>query len=44
MNLREPKCASQLQLLRQVLKREAFVNLYLTPANSPGLTFDVLKD
>lgn len=33
----EPKCASQLQLLRRVLKREAFVNLYLTPANRPGL-------
>ncbi len=30
-------CASLLQLLRQVLKREAFVNLYLTPAQSPGL-------
>lgn len=30
-------CASQLQLLRHVLKREAFVNLYLTPAQSPGL-------
>ena len=33
----EANCASQLQLLRQVLKREAFVNLYLTPARSPGL-------
>ncbi|MFZ2031720.1 MAG: cupin domain-containing protein [Vitreimonas sp.] len=33
----ESHCASQLQLLRQVLKREAFVNLYLTPAQSPGL-------
>jgi len=33
----EPNCASQLQLLRHVLKREAFVNLYLTPAQSPGL-------
>jgi hypothetical protein len=33
----ESHCASQLQLLRQVLKREAFVNIYLTPAQSPGL-------
>jgi hypothetical protein len=33
----ESNCASQLQLLRHVLKREAFVNLYLTPAQSPGL-------
>jgi hypothetical protein len=33
----ESRCASQLRLLRQVLKREAFVNLYLTPAQSPGL-------
>jgi hypothetical protein len=33
----ESHCASQLQLLRHVLKREAFVNLYLTPAQSPGL-------
>lgn len=33
----ESRCALQLRLLRQVLKREAFVNLYLTPAQSPGL-------
>jgi ribosomal protein L16 Arg81 hydroxylase len=33
----ESNCAAQLQLLRQVLKRDAFVNLYLTPAKSPGL-------
>jgi len=33
----QSQCASLLQLLRQVLKREAFVNLYLTPAQSPGL-------
>lgn len=33
----ESRCASQLQLLRRTLKREAFVNLYLTPANRPGL-------
>lgn len=33
----EPHCAAQLQLLRKVLKREAFVNLYLTPAQRPGL-------
>lgn len=30
-------CASQLQLLRRSLKREVFVNLYLTPAQRPGL-------
>lgn len=30
-------CGSQLQLLRKALGREAFVNLYLTPAKSPGL-------
>lgn len=33
----EANCASQLQLLRKVLKREAFVNLYLTPPQCPGL-------
>lgn len=33
----EPRCASQLQLLRRVLKRDGFVNVYLTPANRPGL-------
>lgn len=33
----EQNCGAQLQILRQVLKREAFVNLYLTPAQSPGL-------
>src|SRR5262249_27783886 len=33
----EANCASQLQLLRKILGREAFVNLYLTPAQSPGL-------
>ncbi|MGD9979909.1 MAG: cupin domain-containing protein [Hyphomonadaceae bacterium] len=33
----EPRCAAQLQLLRRVLNREAFVNLYLTPARCPGL-------
>lgn len=33
----EPHCASQLQLLRRGLRREAFVNLYVTPAQSPGL-------
>jgi ribosomal protein L16 Arg81 hydroxylase len=33
----EPNCAAQLQLLRRILKREAFVNLYLTPARCPGL-------
>lgn len=33
----ESNCATQLQLLRRVLGREAFVNLYLTPAQSPGL-------
>jgi ribosomal protein L16 Arg81 hydroxylase len=30
-------CASQLQLLRRALKREVFVNLYLTPPQRPGL-------
>lgn len=33
----EPNCAQQLRLLREVLKREAFVNLYITPAQCPGL-------
>lgn len=33
----EPNCASQLALLRKGLQREGFVNLYLTPAQSPGL-------
>lgn len=33
----DPKVASQLQLLRRTLKREVFVNLYLTPAQRPGL-------
>lgn len=33
----EPHCAAQLQLLRRVLGREVFVNLYLTPAQRPGL-------
>ena len=33
----EQNCAAQLQLLRKVLKREAFVNLYLTPPNTGGL-------
>jgi ribosomal protein L16 Arg81 hydroxylase len=33
----EANCAQQLQLLRKVLKREAFVNLYLTPPQCPGL-------
>ena len=33
----EPRCAAQLQLLRQVLKRDGFVNLYLTPPQRPGL-------
>lgn len=33
----EPHCAAHLQLLRRVLQREAFVNLYVTPAVSPGL-------
>jgi ribosomal protein L16 Arg81 hydroxylase len=33
----EPRCAMQLQLLRRTLKREVFVNLYLTPPNRPGL-------
>lgn len=33
----EPNCAMLLRLLRQILKRDAFVNLYLTPARSPGL-------
>jgi ribosomal protein L16 Arg81 hydroxylase len=33
----EPRCASQLQLLRRLLKREVFVNVYLTPAHRPGL-------
>lgn len=33
----DPKVASQLQLLRRLLKREVFVNLYLTPAQRPGL-------
>jgi len=33
----EANCAMQLQLLRKVLQREAFVNLYLTPAQCPGL-------
>jgi Cupin superfamily protein len=33
----EPRCAMQLQLLRRTLKREVFVNLYLTPAQRPGL-------
>lgn len=33
----EANCASQLQLLRKVLKRDAFVNLYLTPPQRPGL-------
>jgi hypothetical protein len=33
----EYHCGSQLHLLRKVLKREAFVNLYLTPAQCPGL-------
>lgn len=33
----EPNCAAQLQLLRKVLRREAFVNLYLTPPQRPGL-------
>ncbi|MEQ1489865.1 MAG: cupin domain-containing protein [Terricaulis sp.] len=33
----EPHCAAHLQLLRRVLQREAFVNLYVTPAGSPGL-------
>jgi ribosomal protein L16 Arg81 hydroxylase len=33
----EANCAAQLQLLRKVLKREAFVNLYLTPPNTGGL-------
>jgi ribosomal protein L16 Arg81 hydroxylase len=33
----ERSCASQLALIRQGLNREAFVNLYLTPAQSPGL-------
>jgi ribosomal protein L16 Arg81 hydroxylase len=33
----ETNCATQLQLLRRVLGREAFVNLYISPAQSPGL-------
>ncbi|MGE0530969.1 MAG: cupin domain-containing protein [Hyphomonadaceae bacterium] len=33
----EPNCAQQLRLLREVLRREAFVNLYITPAQCPGL-------
>lgn len=33
----EPHCAAHLQLLRRVLQREGFVNLYVTPAQSPGL-------
>lgn len=33
----EPNCAAHLQLLRKVLKREVFVNLYLTPPRRPGL-------
>ncbi|MGH6950988.1 MAG: JmjC domain-containing protein [Vitreimonas sp.] len=33
----EARCALQLRLLRQALQREAFVNLYLTPAQCPGL-------
>lgn len=33
----ESNCATQLQLLRKVLNREAFVNLYLTPPQCPGL-------
>lgn len=33
----ESHCASQLRLLRHALKRAAFVNLYVTPAQSPGL-------
>lgn len=33
----EYHCGSQLQLLRRTLKRDAFVNLYVTPAQSPGL-------
>lgn len=33
----ESNCAAQLQLLRKVLGREAFVNLYLTPPQCPGL-------
>lgn len=33
----EQNCGAQLQLLRQVLKREAFVNLYVTPAQCTGL-------
>lgn len=33
----EPNCGAQLHLLRKVLNREAFVNLYLTPPHRPGL-------
>lgn len=33
----DPKCAAQLQLLRRALQRGVFVNLYLTPAQQPGL-------
>lgn len=33
----ESNCASQLQILRRFLKREGFVNLYISPAQSDGL-------